>query len=76
MNMLKITVCPTCGSHKIKLVRRDLERMSGGQAYVVPDLEFYECPKCGEKLFDREAMRKIEAHSPAFIRNRRKKNAA
>ena len=29
-------------------------------------LEFHECPACGEKVFDREAMRKIQTHSPAF----------
>ena len=28
--------------------------------------EFHECPACGEKVYDREAMRKIEAHYPAF----------
>jgi hypothetical protein len=40
--MLKITTCPTCGSKKIKLVRRDLQRTVRGQSYVVPDLEFHE----------------------------------
>jgi len=39
-----------------------------GQPYTVPDLEFYECPDCGERIYDREAMRKIEAYSPAFVR--------
>jgi predicted RNA-binding Zn-ribbon protein involved in translation (DUF1610 family) len=33
---------------------------------VVRDLEYYECPVCGEQVFDREEMRKIEARSPAF----------
>jgi predicted RNA-binding Zn-ribbon protein involved in translation (DUF1610 family) len=29
-------------------------------------VEFYECPNCGEKVYDREAMLKIEACSPAY----------
>jgi hypothetical protein len=41
-----------------------------GRSYAVPSLEFYECPVCGEKAYDPEAMRKIEATSPAFNRPR------
>jgi hypothetical protein len=33
---------------------------------VVPNLEFEECPDCGERLFDHAAMQKIEAYSPAY----------
>ena len=66
--MIKITICPSCGSKRIKKVRRNLARDFRGQTYVVPDLEFHECPNCGEKIYDREAMRKIEAHSPAFAK--------
>ncbi|MGH9845318.1 MAG: type II toxin-antitoxin system MqsA family antitoxin [Blastocatellia bacterium] len=72
---LEIAVCPTCGSDKIKRVKRDLKRTFKGVDYTVPSLEFYECPNCGEKLFDREAMRKIEAHSPAYKETVRKKVA-
>jgi YgiT-type zinc finger domain-containing protein len=73
--MIKITSCPSCGSKKIKKVRRNVTRDFRGQTYVVPDLDFHECPECGEKLYDRYAMRKIEAHSPAFATARRKKQA-
>lgn len=64
--MVKITKCPTCGSRKIKRVRRDWVGEYHGQTYTVRDLEFYECPACHERVYGREAMRKIEAHSPAF----------
>jgi len=64
--MLKITICPSCGSGNIRKVRRTWRGEFQGQRYSVPSLEFYECPDCGEKVYDREAMRKIEAHSPAF----------
>jgi YgiT-type zinc finger domain-containing protein len=63
---VKISICPTCGSDKIKRVRRKWTGLVQGKRYTVPSLEFYECPSCGERVYDREAMRKIEARSPAF----------
>lgn len=64
--MLRITICPTCSSNKIKKVRRNWSGKVRGQSYTVPSLEFYECPGCGEKVYDRQGMRKIEDHSPAI----------
>jgi hypothetical protein len=29
-----------------------------------------ECPDCGERLFDHDAMRKIETYSPAYTKQR------
>jgi YgiT-type zinc finger domain-containing protein len=66
--MLKITKCPTCGSRRLKAVKRNWTDEFEGQRYTVPNLEFHECPACGERLFDRDAMRKIEAHSPAYAK--------
>lgn len=60
---LTITACPTCGSKRIIKVQRDLTGERGGHAYKVPDLEFYECPDCGERVYDRQAMRRIETCS-------------
>jgi len=71
--MIKITICPTCGSDKIKRVQRDCIREFQGQTYTVPDLEFYECAYCGEEVYEPQAMRKIEAHSPAFAKGRVRK---
>ncbi len=65
-NKLQITICPTCGSDKIRRVVRDITRSYKGQTYIVPKVEFYDCPNCGEKVYDREAMLKIEANSPAY----------
>ena len=73
--MLKITECPTCGSGKIKKVRKNLRRETRGIPYVVPRLAFWECPECGERLFDHAAMQKIEAHRPAPSRARRRAKA-
>ncbi|MGD0949147.1 MAG: type II toxin-antitoxin system MqsA family antitoxin [Candidatus Binatia bacterium] len=67
---IQITKCPTCGSRRIKKVRRNWKGSYRGHSYVVPTLEFYECPDCGEEIYDRDAMRKIEAHSPAYAKPR------
>lgn len=64
---LRITLCPNCGSDKIRQVKRDWVDEIRGETYIVPNLEFYECPTCGEKLYDREAMRLIEAYTPRFM---------
>jgi YgiT-type zinc finger domain-containing protein len=62
--------CPTCGGSHLKKVRRNWKDTFQGQTYVVPNLEYWECPDCGEQLYDRDAMRKIEAHSPAYAKRR------
>ena len=64
---LNITHCPTCGSDQIKKACRDWTGVAKGQAYVVPALTFYECPVCGERVFEREALLRIQASSPAFV---------
>ena len=64
------TICPKCGSGQIQKVRRSWTGQYQDQTYTVPMLEFYECPNCGEKVYDRQAMRQIEACSPAFAKKR------
>ena len=64
--MIKIARCPSCGSAKIRKVRRKWSGEYKGRAYSVANLEFYECPDCGERVYDPDAMRTIEAKSPAF----------
>jgi YgiT-type zinc finger domain-containing protein len=75
MAMITVTICPTCGSPRIRLLRKDWKGRSGGKSYIVPDLEFHECPDCGERCYSPEAMRQIELHSPAFKRRRRRPSA-
>ncbi len=64
--MKNITKCPACGSGNIKRVRRKWSGEYKGQSYTVENLEFYVCPDCNERVYDPEAMRAIEANSPAF----------
>jgi YgiT-type zinc finger domain-containing protein len=49
-------------------VRKSLWREWKGSPYVVPALSFWECPACGEQLFDPAAMRKIESRRPRDIK--------
>jgi YgiT-type zinc finger domain-containing protein len=65
---IEITICPTCGSDRIQKARREQIRDFDGEVYTVPDLEFYECPNCGERVYDPQAIQKIEACSPSFAR--------
>ena len=66
--LLRIAICPTYGSNKIKKVRRDWSGEFQGQCYTVPSLAFYGCPVCAEKVYNRQPIRKIEEHSPAFAK--------
>ena len=68
--MTSIHTCPSCGSRRIKRVCKDVVRNFKGHTYVVPDVTFYECPACAEKLYDREAMEKLEAFRPSEKRIR------
>lgn len=78
--MLDIAKCPTCGSARIKRVRRDFKGEFEGQSYVVPKLTYFECPQCGEQVYDRKAMQRIAEHSPAYkrqkVRHRRPRKPA
>ncbi|MEW6609739.1 MAG: YgiT-type zinc finger protein [bacterium] len=66
--MIKIAICPSCGSNKIKKVKQDWTEKYQGRSYTVPSLEFYVCPDCDERVYDRQAMRRIEAYSPTFAK--------
>jgi len=66
--MRRITRCPSCGSAKIAKICGKWKGEYRGRVYAVDRLEFYRCPDCGERVYDREAMRKIEAASPAFTK--------
>ena len=68
--MTKLRACPTCGSRGIKIIQKTVTRQFEGERYTIPDLEFQECPRCGEKIYDREAMRQIQAASPAYVKRR------
>jgi YgiT-type zinc finger domain-containing protein len=51
--------CPTCGHRPMTRVVRDVETKSEGVAVVVRKVQVDECPKCGERLYDLEALRRV-----------------
>ena len=72
---LRIRKRPTCGSGEIKKVKKDWKGKHQGKKYSVSSLSFYECPECGKRVYDREAMHRIEEKSPALGKPCRKKAA-
>lgn len=71
-----ITICPSCDSPALKKIRNNWTGKVKGKTYMVPNLEYYTCPQCGETFYDREAMRKIESYSPTFAKKRSEKKSA
>jgi YgiT-type zinc finger domain-containing protein len=69
--MLKIKICPTCGSRRIRRVVADYRGNFRGKPYIARGVEHHECPNCGEKLFGPEAMRRIESSRPPHKRKTR-----
>jgi len=65
--MVDLKNCPTCGSDKIRKVRRTMMRGPAGRSYTVPQLAFHECPACGEQVYGPEAMGKIETYRGASL---------
>jgi len=66
---LEISTCPTCGSSAIEKVCKTWMGTHRGQTYSVSELEFYSCPSCGERVYPPEAMRRIQAASPAYSKS-------
>jgi YgiT-type zinc finger domain-containing protein len=73
--MLNIRTCPTCRSSRIRKVRKDWTGEFKDRKYTVPSLEYHECSDCGERVYEREAMRRIEEKSPALKKNKHKQAA-
>jgi len=65
--------CPTCGSRRIRRQTVTVRATVRGKSATVPGLELEVCPECGEKLFDREASRRMEER---FLPKRRGRSAA
>jgi len=76
MSKLKVTACPSCGSKKIKEVCKTVRGTRQGKPYAAPKVEFYECPDCGERVYDSLAIRQIEKHSSAPARQRSSRKIA
>ena len=76
MRSFHLSVCPSCGSARIRVVRGDWSESFKGKRYVVKDLRYFHCPRCGEKVYSPDAMRRIQAASPAFSKTQRARKSA
>jgi len=65
---IDIIHCPSCGSGKIKKIRGPVSHAFEGVTYTVRGVTYHECPDCGERVYDAEAVSKMQAASPAFRR--------
>ena len=63
---MDIITCPSCGSTKIKKVCGPVSHEFEGETYTVPGITYYACPECGERVYDGDAVSKMQAASPAF----------
>lgn len=57
----RLKLCPTCGSPKIRLIKKDLAFTHRGREIVVPLVECEECPACGEVITDYAANQYIDS---------------
>ena len=53
--------CPTCGSRKMRLVKKDLEFIHKGRKVIVPQVECEECQNCGESITNYAANQYIDS---------------
>ena len=51
--------CPTCGRAAMVRRTRDVEARAGRKVIVVRGIEVEECSRCGERLYDLTALRRI-----------------
>jgi YgiT-type zinc finger domain-containing protein len=63
---MNINTCPSCGNTKIKKIRGPVSHQFKGETYTVPGVTYYACPECGERVYDSDAVSKMQAASPAF----------
>jgi YgiT-type zinc finger domain-containing protein len=76
MTDLLIKTCPTCGSKRIRRVKRDIESRRGGRPFIARGIQVEECPVCGERLFGPEALEQIDALKPREAKHVRQKKTA
>jgi len=70
MTRLKLNVCPNCGNKNLKKVHKTVTGTRNGKRYSAPNVDYYECPDCGERIYDPAAIRQIEEHSHVPLKHK------
>lgn len=55
------TRCPTCGHAGMVQVERDIATRAGRKTVTVRGVSVEECPRCGERLYNLAALRRLRA---------------
>jgi predicted nucleic acid-binding Zn-ribbon protein len=64
MTKLAIKTCPTCGSRKIRRVKRQIESNRGGHPFIAKNIEIEECPIAASGFSARKLLRKLRPNVP------------
>jgi YgiT-type zinc finger domain-containing protein len=58
-DMKPLKTCPICSGKRIHKVRRTFSQVIAGRKIRIPNVECYECPDCGEHIYDPAAADKV-----------------
>jgi YgiT-type zinc finger domain-containing protein len=61
--MKPLKTCPICSGKRIHKVRRVFSQTVEGREVRIPNIECFECPDCGERIYDPAAADKVLAAS-------------
>jgi YgiT-type zinc finger domain-containing protein len=59
---MRILTCPSCERKALQAVTETVSFVVRGRKMAFPDVPHWRCNACGERLFDRESHRVMEAH--------------
>jgi YgiT-type zinc finger domain-containing protein len=76
MTSLTIKTCPTCGSKRIRRVKRNVPSKRGSQPFIAHGITVEACPNCGEVLFSPESLEAIDAQRPPARKSPRNRKSA
>ena len=60
--------CPSCGAPGMRRVKCAVTTQRGRRSTVVKDVEVDECARCGERLYDLVALRRLAEKRPRSAR--------
>ena len=59
--MKPLKTCPICSGKRIRKVRRTFSHAASGRTVHVAAVTCYECPDCGERIYDPAAADRVLA---------------
>ncbi len=68
---MNLTECPTCGSKSIKSVKGIIKRCVQRKDINIPNVTYWHCSECKEKIFSPDTMKSMED----FIRKKIKSDS-